>query len=165
MLCVIRGQALAVAAVLTTASIVADQKTDVPYPRDFRSWQHVKSIVVGPEHRSFAMRGGIHHYYANNQAMKGYRTGKFPNGSMIVDEGILTVDGQGPAKGILLEGDRRGIDVMIKNDRLYKNTGGWGFEHFDQDGTTGALQASGQATCHECHAKAERDHVFSAVRK
>jgi hypothetical protein len=165
MLLVVRGQTIAVAAVFATAAILAERKTDVPYPRDFRSWQHVKSIVIGPEHKSFPMRGGIHHYYANDQAMKGYRTGKFPNGSVIVDEAVLTTDGQGQAKGILLEGDRRGLDVMIKNDRLYKDTGGWGFEHFDSNGTTGTLPASGQATCQECHAKAKRDHVFSAVRK
>src|SRR5262245_57186038 len=35
------------------------QTIAVPYPQDFRSWQHVKSIVIEPEHPSFARRGGI----------------------------------------------------------------------------------------------------------
>ena len=158
---------LVIAAALTTATVIwAEDKPEVPYPSDFRSWQHVKSILIGPEHKSFPNRGGIHHYYANDKAMEGYRTGKFPNGSVIVDEAVFTKDGEGQAKGILLEGHRRGLDVMVKNDQLYKETGGWGFEHFDRDNKTGLLPASGQAQCHACHAKqTDRDHVFSTVRK
>jgi len=150
---------------LTAAVLLwAEDKPDVPYPAGFRSWQHVKSIVVGPEHKSFAIRGGIHHYYANDKAMEGYRTGKFPNGSVIVDEAVFTKEGEGPAKGILLEGDRRALDVMVKNDPLYTETGGWGFEHFDRDNETGLLSASARATCHSCHSR-QKDCVFSAVRK
>jgi Cytochrome P460 len=155
---------LCVVLLATVAVIRASDSPDVPYPREFRSWQHVKSIVIGPEHRSFQVRGGIHHYYANEQAMKGYRTGKFPNGSVIVDEAVFTKDGEGPAKGILLEGDRRALDVMVKNDRLYKDTGGWGFDHFDGDTKTGTLNTEARGKCQECHAKAKRDHVYSSVR-
>lgn len=98
--------------------------------------------------------------------MKGYRTGKFPDGSVIVDEGIFTKDGEGQAKGIVLEGERRSVAVMVKNDQLYQETGGWGFEAFDRDERTGKLQASGRAQCHSCHSKAkERDYVFSSVRR
>ena len=158
---------LAVAAAVATAVVCAQENKPpaVPFPRDFRSWHHVKSIVIGPEHRSFAIRGGIHHYYANDQAIEGYRTGTFPNGSMIVDEAVFTKDGEGQAKGITLEGDRRGLDVMVKNDRLFKASGGWGFDHFDRDNTTGMLPAADRTTCFECHAKAPRDHVYSSVRK
>lgn len=144
----------------------AEDKPEVPYPAGFRGWQHVKSIVVGAEHPTFAKRGGIHHYYANEKAMEGYRTGKFPDGSVIVDEGIFTKDGEGLAKGITLEGDRRRVEVMVKNSALYKDTGGWGFEAFERDERSGRLQASGRAECHTCHLQAkERDYVFSSVRK
>jgi hypothetical protein len=161
------GATLLTAALLATAVVIwAEDQPPVPYPDGYRSWQHVKSIVIGPEHKSFPVRGGIHHYYANEKAMEGYRTGKFPNGSVIVDEAVFTRDGEGEAKGILLEGDRRGLDVMVKNDQIYKETGGWGFEHFELDNKTGLLPASNRAKCHGCHAKQkDRDHVFSAVRK
>jgi Cytochrome P460 len=96
--------------------------------------------------------------------MKGYRTGKFPNGSVIVDEAVFTKDGEDQAKGILLEANRRALDVMVKNDRLYKDTGGWGFQHFDRDTTTGTLNMEARGKCQECHANAKRDHVFSSVR-
>jgi len=156
----------AIVSLLTSACLVRAQlPPDVPYPDAFRSWQHVKSIVIGPQHRTFATRGGIHHYYANNLAVEGYRTGTFANGSVIVDEGVITKAGEGPAEGITLEGDRRALDVMIKNDRLYQDTGGWGFEHFEGTTTTPTLTASARATCLECHSKASRDHVFSAIRE
>jgi hypothetical protein len=159
---------LALATVMTAgAAIWAQNKDapDVPYPRDFRSWRHVKSIVIGPEHGSFPSRGGIHHYYANEPALEGYRTGTFPNGAVIVDEGVFTKDGTDHARGILLEADRRSLDVMLKDDQRYKDTGGWGFEHFDRDSTTGTLSADSRGKCLECHSTAARDHVFSTVRK
>lgn len=156
---------LGVTALLATAALSqAGDLPPVPYPKGFRSWQHVKSIVIGPEHPSFKARGGLHHYYANELAMKGYQTGTFPDGSVVVDEGVFAKAGEGPAAGITIEGDRRSLDVMVKNDRLYKDTGGWGFDHFDGDSTSGKLDANGRGSCHECHAKAKRDFVYSAVR-
>jgi hypothetical protein len=152
---------------ITIAAVASQPTSPIQFPQDYRSWQHVRTIVVGAEHRSFATRGGIHHYYANKEAVEGYRTGRFPNGSIIVDEGVLTEDGAGPMKGIVVEGHRRSLDVMVKNDRLFADTGGWGFEHFEGQEATGQLQldAKRRTACYECHSKVkERDHVFSAIR-
>src|SRR5438876_8247529 len=120
-------------ACVTTVSRVssADDRQVVPYPEGFRSWVMVKSLVVGPDHATFPNRGGIHHYYANEKAVIGYKTGAFPNGSIVVDEAVFTKDGDGPAKGILFEGERRFLDVMVKDARSYEGTGGWGYEHFE----------------------------------
>ena len=131
----------------------------------FRSWQHVISDIVGPEAQSFPARGGIHHFYANAKAVEGYRTGKFSNGSILVDEGVFTRDGKGQAKGMVLEGERRSVDVMVKNDQLYQQTGGWGYEHFDRDSKTGTLSADARAKCHACHGtQKDRDSVFTRIR-
>jgi hypothetical protein len=46
-------------------SASATPPAQVAYPDGFRSWTLVKSLIVGPDHQSFAKRGGIHHYYAN----------------------------------------------------------------------------------------------------
>jgi Cytochrome P460 len=136
----------------------------VPYPEGFRSWTVVKSLVVGPDHESFAKRGGIHHYYANDKAVVGYRTGTFPDGSIVVDEAVFTKDGDGRAKGILLEADRRFLDVMVKDGGRFETTGGWGYEHFDGDDRTGRLSENDRAACSACHMKAQTDHVFSRMR-
>jgi cytochrome P460 len=157
--------ALSLTALLAiAAAIPAGDLPTVPYPQAFRSWQHVKSIVIGPEHPSFETRGGIHHYYANALATEGYRTGTFPDGSVIVDEGVFTRAADGPAKGITLEGDRRSVDVMVKNTRLYAATDGWGFEHFNGNEQTATPDAARRGKCLECHAKAQRDHVYSQLR-
>jgi len=77
---------------------------------------------------------------------------------------VWTKDGEGKAKGILLEGDRRALDVMVKDRRAFGDTGGWGYEHFDGQATTGNLTPADRTTCSECHAKSDRDHVYSRIR-
>src|SRR5262249_19210075 len=92
--------------VLASEVIAAEKSTEVPLPEGYQAWQHVKSEVVGPEHKSFAKDGGkVYHFYANPQAIDGYRTGKFPNGSVLVRETLRTVPGEGESKGILNEGE------------------------------------------------------------
>lgn len=157
--------ALLAVLVLSGAVTSGQSAPSVPFPQGYRSWQHVKSIVVGPEHKSFSRRGGIHHYYANAKATEGYKTGVFPNGSVIVDEGVTTKNGEGDATGILLEGARRALDVMVKDDQLYKDTGGWGFEHFEGDDPEGTLGVEQRNQCFQCHSKRQdRDLVFSVIR-
>ena len=146
-------------------SIGAEDKSTVPFPEGYRKWQHVKTILIGPEHPTYARRGGMHHYYANDLALSGYKTGVFPQGSVIVDENVLTQEGEGPAKGILLESDRRMIEVMVKDARRYPDTAGWGYERFERDNRTGALTKEQQSHCSQCHAAAQaRDAVFSRIR-
>src|ERR1700722_15151260 len=95
---------------MITAAIPAAEKTaEVPFPEGYSSWQHVKSVD--------ATEGGkIYHFYANPQAVEGYRAGKFPDGSVLVRETLRAA------------GKRTALDVMIKDDRLFGATSGWGFE-------------------------------------
>ena len=153
-------------ACVTTAVLAASagDRPLVPYPDGFRSWTVVKSLVIGPDHTSFATRGGMHHYYANEKAVRGYRSGRFPDGAIVVDEAVLTKDGEGPAKGILFEGERRALDVMVKDPRRYASTGGWGYEHFEKDDRDGRLSIRDRAACNACHATSPTDHVFSRFR-
>jgi hypothetical protein len=160
-----RVAVLAIGVLTAIVTLFADDKHVVPHPDGFRSWRHVKSLIVGPEHETFAKRGGMHHYYANEAAVAGYGAGSFPDGSIVVDEAVFTKDGEGRAKGITFEGERRFLDVMVKDSRRYASTGGWGYEHFDRSETTGQLSASEQAACSACHSKSPTDHVFSQIRR
>src|SRR5690606_37522469 len=56
----------------------------VPYPEGYRDWTHVKSMVIQPGHPLYESFGGIHHLYANDAAIKGYQSGKFPDGAVII---------------------------------------------------------------------------------
>jgi hypothetical protein len=48
---------------------------------------------------------------------------------------------------------------MVKDVNKYAATGGWGFAHFNKDGTPGDEVML--KTCSPCHAKASRDFVFT----
>jgi hypothetical protein len=140
------------------------KRAEVPFPGAFRSWQHVKSVVMGPEHPSFAKEGGkIFEFYANPQAVMGYGTGKFPNGSVLVRETLRALPGSGETKGVLAEGERSAVDVMVKDDGQFKETGGWGFETFDSKNAR--LGDKERAQCYACHAmRKDHDFVFSSLR-
>ena len=133
----------------------------VDYPAGYRDWPHVKTQVVRAAHPGYAVFGGIHHIYANSVALQGYRNGQFADGAVIVFD-LLTGDEQ-PAE--LNEGERRYIDVMVKDSARYAATGGWGFEEFGGNGRTGRLTAERIERCFECHKNmAPGDLVVSDYR-
>jgi hypothetical protein len=157
-------------ATLTAALIVASclylsARTNdaVSYPTGYREWVHVKTTLVGSKHPAFEKEGGFHHVYANDKAMEGYRTGKFPDGSVIVDDGLELRENS----GAMTEGPRRRIAVMAKDSRRYAATGGWGWEVFKGDSSTERLATPEVvAKCVDCHGqKKESDYVFSTYRK
>ena len=158
-----RGIGLAVVVLpLLVVSLIARQQAAVPYPAEYRNWAVVKTSLVSPQAPNYAARGGFHHFYANAKAMDGYRTGAFPEGSIIVDEGVYAED----AKGVVVERGRRSLDVMHKNSATHAATGGWGFEHFDGDSQVGSGTADARSSCATCHAQRKaQDYVFSAFRR
>ena len=101
---VILGIALRVSAV---------QEETVPYPTGYRQWAHVKSTLVGPESQAFKTNGGLHHFYANEKALEGYRTGKFPDGSILIDDLLDTQAGK--ATGTTIEVTRQRLTVLGKD--------------------------------------------------
>ena len=136
----------------------------VPYPKGYRQWTHVKSMVIQPGHALYEAFGGIHHLYANAQAERGYaRGGTFPEGSVIVFD-LLEAK---TADNTLTEGARKVVGVMHKDSRRYAATGGWGFEGFKGDSTgERAVGANAAQACFGCHtAQKDRDYVFSAWRR
>lgn len=101
--------------------------------------------------------------YANEKAMEGYRTGRFPDGSVLVFELLETRE----SGGVTTEGARRRVGVMVKESKRYSETGGWGFESFQGDSQTERrLTAETRIACFTCHAQQkDRDFVFSEFRK
>src|SRR4051812_19989612 len=67
----------------------------VQYPAGYRQWTHVKSTLIGPQHPRFASNGGLHHFYANEKALEGYRTGNFLDGAVLVDDLLEIQDAGG----------------------------------------------------------------------
>ena len=135
----------------------------IAYPLGYRDWTRVKSATVDPKSPAAGRYGGLHHIYANEKAMEGYRTGQFPDGSVIVFDLLETRD----SSGTTAEGPRKFIDVMVKDNQQYAETGGWGFEEFTGDSQTDrALTAQAKTDCYKCHTK-QKDNgfVFSKLSK
>ena len=161
-----RATFLALTAICITTwslSLWAKPNDAVQYPAGYRLWAHVKTALIGPQSPAFENSGGIHHIYANEKAMDGYRTGRFPDGSVLVADFLETRE----SAGVTTEGPRRRIDVMVKESKRYAETGGWGFESFRGDSQTDrVVTAEIATTCFACHSKQkERDSVFSIFRK
>ncbi|MFN3750263.1 MAG: cytochrome P460 family protein [Thiobacillus sp.] len=134
----------------------------VPYPEGYRNWTHVKSMVIEAGHPLHASFGGIHHLYANAKAMQGYRSGKFPDGAVIVFDLLEATR----ADYAITEGARKIAGVMHKDTKRYAATGGWGFEGFAAgDKARRVVGKQAESACFACHApQKDRDYVFSSLR-
>ena len=146
-----------------TLHAAAGQDDKIAYPAQFRGWAHIKSTLVGPQNPGFASNGGLHHFYANEKGVEGYRTGAFPDGAILIDDLLETKDAS--TAGVTGEGARRRLAVMVKDSKRFADTGGWGFEVFKGDTQTGSLTSDARAACFACHQKAAKNAVFSELRK
>jgi hypothetical protein len=156
----VETRTLILAAVL--ASGFARAESTVPFPAEYRTWAVTRTLLIGPESKEFARSGGLHHYYANESALEGFRTGKFPRGAIIVDERLETRE----VNGVTLEGERHGVAVMMKDPEKYRDSGGWGFDRFAGDNRTDGADAELRGKCFACHTqRKDADFVFSKVRK
>jgi Cytochrome P460 len=133
----------------------------VQFPDGFRLWVHVGTGVILPsDNPMLKSEEGMHHVFANAKAADAYGMGDFPDGSVLVYE---LRDAQ-QKNGVISEGERRRVDVMIKDSNLYKSTGGWRFERFFGDQKAeNAIKDSGNS-CFQCHSKADKHgFVFSQL--
>jgi hypothetical protein len=133
----------------------------VQFPDTFRLWVHVGTGVIMPgANPQLTSEEGMHHIFANQKAVDGYASGDFADGSIIVYE-LREAKQQ---SGVIFEGDRKRVDVMIKDSSHYGSTGGWRFERFwANDRTQDAIHDAG-TSCFECHTKAKAHGcVFSRL--
>ena len=134
----------------------------ISFPDRFREWAHVKSVLIGPESPAYKTEAGIHHIYANPNALQGYRSGVFPEGSVIVYDLLETRT----EAGVTSEGATRRVDVMVKDSRRYPSSGGWSFASYAGGDPAKAAPAQVTGKCFECHGKQkDHDYVFSQFRK
>ena len=152
---------LAAGIALTMSPAGADEG-EVPYPDGYRHWHHVKSMVIEEGHPLHAAFGGIHHIYANDEALRGYRSDVFPDGAVLVFD-LLEAE---RADHAVTEGARKVVGVMHKNAARYPNTGGWGFEGFAAgDPDARVVGSEAESACFSCHAPlVDSDYVFSRLR-
>jgi Cytochrome P460 len=159
------AMAAGVVAFTTSASGRADEVATPIFvtqvPPGYRDWRLISLAHEEGDLHSFAAILG------NDVAIKAYREQKlpFPDGTMIAALHYSHVPSEENNKIFgrdqsFVPGPPTNIQFMIKDAAKYAATGGWGFGHFNKDGTLGddALMK----TCFPCHAKeVARDLVFS----
>jgi hypothetical protein len=137
-----------------------DPKVD--YPAGFRGWKHIKSGIILKDHGDFGLIGGFRHVYANPKAVRGYKSGKFPDGSFVVMDILEAKEGDKS----LDEGSRKHVIVMQRDSKRFAATGGWGYEVFKGTSRTErAVPDIPRNACFACHAaQKDRDFIFSTLR-
>ena len=147
---------------ITAATVALAAEPEVPYPEGYRNWHHVKSMVIEEGHPLYGAFGGIHHLYANDKALEGYRSDTFPDGAVIVFDLLAAVqDGNA-----ITEGARKVVGVMHKDSKKFTATGGWGFEGFGGgDPTSRVVGDNAASACFACHQPQKgQDYTFSRLR-
>ena len=147
-------------ALVGAAYAASPEKSSVAYPTGFRKWPLVKSMVIySDKHPLFAQFGGLHHVYANAEAMRALvKGGTFPDGSVLVLDLLGTKD----ENGAWVQGSRKLLAVMEKDRARFKATGGWGFEAFKGDSQMERTVTDATAQCFSCHQQQkDNDFVFS----
>jgi len=154
---------LAIIAALLVAigSKAIGDNAGVEYPLGYRTWQHVKSMVIQPGHPLEDPFGGIHHVYANSRAMSGLSSGQYEDGAVFVFDLL----GYADSENVIVETERKRIDVMQYDREQFSETGGWGYDTFVGDSTTERLDQDVVVVCYACHTGAEASsYVFSKYR-
>jgi|OpeIllAssembly_1097287.scaffolds.fasta_scaffold32117_3 hypothetical protein len=182
--------AVAAACALAAASF-ALAHDDGDFPDGFRTFDHVKSMIVeeglpvlGDPNNPLNVIG-LHHIYADKKAMQGYRelnssrprTVTFKDGSVIVLDLLNHVPVAAEGKQVaVVEGDRKAVIVMEKDHKRYRDTGGWLFQVYDPVTKNPLLDKATQKVCFACHATpgdpglpnagdpTQADFVFSRLR-
>ena len=154
-----------IASKLPVFATAAEEGAAVPIfgikaPTGYRDW---KLISVAHE------EGNLHSFAAvlgNDVVIRAYRDEKlpYPDGSIIAalhyshvaSEENNAVFGQPQS---FVPGAPTNVQFMVKDSKRFASTGGWGFAHFNKDGSPG--DEAMMKTCFPCHEKASRDLVFT----
>jgi len=157
-----RLPAVAVAAIACVWAVADAQRgQSVDYPSGYRSWQHVKSMIVQPGHPLEDPFAGIHHVYGNEKAISGLNSNQYADGAVFVFD-LLDYDN---SNHLIVETERKRIDVMQYDSRLFSETGGWGYDTFVGDSRTERMDQDVVSACYHCHVAAkETNYVYSQYR-
>lgn len=147
-------------------------KGELKLPKNYHTWVYLGSpLTPNALNNGKASFPEYHNVYIQHEAYKAYRkTGKFPEGTILLKELQLTQPGSNP-DGSSVEpsgrgyfpGARNGIDISVKDSKRFKDTNAWGFFNFGHhappyEKTAVALP---KEACAGCHIDNATDMVFS----
>ena len=142
-------------------------KGELMMPQNYRQWIFVGAPVTPNDmNNGKAAFPEFHHVYIDPASFATYKkTGKFPNGTVIVKE-LAGVGAKSSASGNgYFAGEFIGVAAAVKDaKRFAKEPGNWAYFNFMGDDGKALPSAKAQATaaCNACHQKnAVEDWVFT----
>lgn len=141
------------------APFAAQSADTIKLPAGYRSWFHVNTMVIDKASPLFEGLGGMHNVYVNSRGQAALKKGvAYPDGSVFVSD----VHEFTMSDGSYVEGPRKGLGVMVKDQKKYASTGGWGFQLFAGGDPKKPIVNDAAKQCFECHQpKKDQDYVFS----
>jgi hypothetical protein len=136
-------------------------------PEDHREWVFLGAPVTPND-----MNGGkaafpeFHNVYLDPVSFASYkRSGRFPNGAVIVKE-LVSVGGKTMPSGKgYFQGDFVSLEAMVKDtQRFADEPGGWAFFRFGEAPEYKPVGARMKTeSCNSCHGAADEDYVFTST--
>jgi Cytochrome P460 len=147
------------ALLLAAAPFAAESADGIKFPSGYRSWFHVNTLVIDKASPLFDSLGGMHNVYVNSTGQAALKKGvPYPDKTVFVSdvhEFTLT-------DGSYVEGPRKALGIMVKDQKKYTSTGGWGFELWLGGDPKKTFVTDPVKQCFECHQpKKDQDYVYS----
>ena len=146
-----------------------DAQGSISIPPDYRNWAFLGSWHIAPQKGSGDAAGaaGFHNVYVQPSAVEAYRrTGRFPDGAVIVKELLKTESGDMTTGEVSWATEVEGWFIMVKDDRgrFPDNPlwgGGWGWVLFNSSDPQKTVTRNWRTDCLGCHTPARQtDWVF-----
>ena len=135
-------------------------------PIGYRKWVYVGTpITPNDMNHGKAAFPEFHSVYINPHSYEQYeKTGKFPNGTVLIKELCSVGSKQATSGSGYFMGDFTGLEVLMKDTERFKHEpGNWGFFSFGHEyplKTAAKIQPT--ASCSDCHGgAADDDYVFT----
>lgn len=145
---------LSVTALVSTGWAGMKMMKGTAFPQGWRHFIHVKSMVIPDKSHGLY---GFHHIYVNGRGLATLKKGGvYPEGSTFV--GVF-YDVVTEKDGSIHQG-RKLFSVLMRKDRMAKDTGGWRYAAYDPEGKL--LEKDVKRECFDCHTSVkDSDYIFS----
>lgn len=144
-----------------------NDKDQLLQPVNYREWIFVGTPVTPNDmNDGAAVFPEFHNVYIDPVAWTAYKkTGKFPDGTVMVKELVSVGSKQASSGAGYFEGEFLGLEAAVKSAAKHsKEPGNWGYYSFTQSGKAPSKETSIKPTqsCNACHqASAKEDYVFT----
>lgn len=144
---------------VAVAPFAAESADAIKFPAGYRNWFHVNTMVIDKASPLFETLGGMHNVYINARGQEALKKGvAYPDNTVFASD----VHEFALSDGSYVEGARKGLGVMVKDQKKYASTGGWGFQLWAGGDPNKPIVTDAAKQCFECHQpKKDQDYVFS----